>query len=161
MKIEYRAIDTANNVNKILKSTLKTNPYFHSLTSEYAEHGGFKIYKSLTRNSYFGPFIKAHTTVTNINWTGTASKVKMQRVNGSSYHIQLGICIIIIGVIFMLGVKEYMDTGKLLVFDLHVVPLYCIIYILLLELRAITAFKKLSRNIIRLIENEGIEVTKL
>jgi hypothetical protein len=105
--------------------------------------------------------IKAHTTVASINWTGTASKIMMERVNGLSYHIQLGICFVTIGAIFVLAVKEYMNTGNLLEYNLHVIPLYCIIYMLLLELWAILAFKNLSKNIIRLVKKEGIEVTKL
>lgn len=166
MKVEYRVLNSANNINQILKSTLENNKISNwmSLSSKYSEYGGFDIFNSLYYNSsasFLGPFIIAHTTVGNINWSGTACKISIKRENGTTYYFHLGVGIVVIAIIFMIGVQEFIETGKLLDFHLHIIPLICLIYMLLVELLAMSAFRMLSKKIIRLVEKEGIEVSKI
>jgi len=165
-KIEYRAFDKANNINAILKSVVKEKSFGNWLpiSGNYSDDGGFEIYKSFTSTystPYLGPFIKAHTTVVNTNWAKTTSKIIIKRINGASYYTHFFICIIIIALIFIKSLTNYINKSEFLEFEWHITPLFCGIYMLLVELWAMSSFNTISNRIIELVNTDGIEVKKL
>lgn len=165
-KVEYQAFDKANNINTILKSIVKEdslrNQYF--LSGKYSDEGGFEIYKSFISKyskPYLGPFIKVRTTAANTNWAKTASKIVITRINGTSYYTHFFVSIIIIVFVFFKSLTNYIDTGNLLGYYWQITPLLCGIYMLLIELCAVTSFNRLVNKIVDLVRNEGIEVNKI
>ena len=164
-KVEYRTFETANNVNAILKTTFKADrKLWRSLKGKYSDEEGFEMAYDIS-NSYsesnLGPLVKSNVTATNINWTGDVSKVKIRRINGPLYYIQIWLCIIIASIIFLSSLIKYFETGEFQKNEFHIILLICVIYALLIELWSINAFNKLTHEIIDLLNNNGVETEKL
>lgn len=63
--------------------------------------------------------------------------------------------------IFIKSLFHYIETGELLDIDQHLIPIFCGIFILLTELWAITAFRRLNKKILRMIIDENVELEAL
>ncbi len=165
-KVEYRAFESANNLNEFFNAIINSE-YSNELLTLAGKHSkkhGFVIYNDRSTNLLnfsFGSFMMARVITVNTNWSATASKISFLPNKGNFYFFQFYLAILIAGGIFFEEIKELVFYEKSLNYERYIIPLACIIYILLLQLWSIHAFHNLVNRIINILTSEGIDTEKL
>ena len=164
--VEYKVKGGANRLNEIIRTEIKRNTFNkrNNISGEYSDDGGFDLtntFSLLYTEPNLGPLVKLNLRSVNSNSDGTESKLILKRKNGMTYNVHFGFAIFFITLTIIIALYQTFSNGiseSLMIFAL---PIFGVIYILLIELFANTTISNLTKRIEKIMKKEKIEFKKL
>ena len=108
-----------------------------------------------------GPLVKLNLKSVNSNNDGTESKLILKRKNGMTYNIHFWFAIFFIILTIVIAIYQSFTNGVNKSLMIFVLPIFGLIYILLIELFANSTILSLTRRIEKIMTAEKIEYKKL
>ena len=163
--VEYKIKDGANRLNDIIRTEIKrkTLSKRNNISGEYSDDGGFDLsntFSMLSIEPSLGPLVKLNLKSVNVNSDGTESKLVLKRVNGKTYNIHFWFAVFFIVLTVVIGIYQTISNG-IIETSIFVLPIFGMIYILLIELFAYSTISNLIKQIEKIMVAEKIEYKKL
>ena len=108
-----------------------------------------------------GPLVKLNLKSVNSNSDGTESKLILKRKNGMTYNIHFWFAIFFIALTIAIAIYQTLSYGINEGLMTFVLPIFGLIYILLIELFANSTISNLIKQIEKIMVAEKIEYKKL
>jgi hypothetical protein len=160
--VEYRIKDGANRLNEIIRTEInrKTFNKKNNISGEYSDDGGFDLYNTISmlyKGPNLGPLVKLNLKAVNIDSDGTESKMILKRKNELTYHIHFGFAVFFITLTIIIAVYQTFSNGFNESLMIFVLPIFGLIYILLIELFAHSTISNLIKRIEKIMKAKNIE----
>ena len=164
--VEYKVKGEANRLNEIIRTEIKRKAFNkrNNISGDYSDDGGFDLsntFSMLFTEPNLGSLVKLNLKSVNSNKDGTESKLILKRKNGRTYSIHFWFAVFFIASTIVIAVYQTFSNGineSLMIFAL---PLFGLIYILLIELFANSTISNLIKRIEKIMKMEKIEYKKL
>lgn len=163
--VEYRISYGANRLNDIIRTEIKQKIIIkrNSISSEYSDNGGYNVFhrfSMLSTEPSLGPLVKLNLKSVNSKSNETESKLILKRVNGITYNIHFWFAVFFIVLAVIVGVYQTLSKGVIET-SIFVLPIFGLIYILIIELFANSTISNLIKQIEQIMKAERIEYKKL
>ena len=164
--VEYRIKDGANRLNEIIRTEIKRETFNkrNNISGEYSDDGGFDLsntFSMLYTEPNLGPLVKLNLKSVNSNSDGTESKLILKRKNGMTYNLHFWFAVFFIALTIVIAVYQTISNGFNKSLMIFVLPIFGLIYILLIELFANSTISNLIKRIEKIMTAEKIEYKKL
>ncbi len=164
--VEYKVKDPANRLNEIIQIEIKRKTFSkrNNLSGEYSDKGGFDLYNTFTllyTELNLGPFVKLNLNSVDSNNDGTESKLTLKRINGVTFNVQFWFILFFIALTLTISIYQFATNGFNDNFEFLLVPVFGILYFLIIELIAEITIANLIRRIEKIMRKEQIEYKKL
>ena len=162
---EYEIIESAENFNKIVRTELnrKTFGKKYNLSGDYPGYGGIDIYPTISFTVFkpnLGPLVKLNLNCTDTIENGTESKLILNRVNGATYKMQFWFMIFFIALTMIIASYQII-IGNDIGFEMLMLPLFGLIYILIIELISEYTISSLNKKVEKMLNSEKLKYKKL
>ena len=164
--VEYKIKGGANRLNEIIRTEIKRKTFSkrNNISGDYSDDGGFDLsntFSMLYTEPNLGPLVKLNLKSVNSNNDGTESKLILKRKNGMTYNIHFWFAIFFIILTIVIAIYQSFTNGVNKSLMIFVLPIFGLIYILLIELFANSTILSLTRRIEKIMTAEKIEYKKL
>ncbi|NRB84932.1 MAG: hypothetical protein HRU49_14365 [Winogradskyella sp.] len=164
--VEYRIKDGANRLNEIIRTEIKRKTFNkrNNISGEYSDDGGFDLsntFSMLYTEPNLGPLVKLNLKSVNSNSDGTESKLILKRKNGMTYNLHFWFAVFFIALTIVIAVYQTISNGFNRSLMIFVLPIFGLIYILLIELFADSTISNLIKRVEKIMTAEKIEYKKL
>ena len=164
--VEYRIKDGANRLNEIIRTEIKRKTFNkrNNISGEYSDDGGFDLsntFSMLYTEPNLGPLVKLNLKSVNSNSDGTESKLILKRKNGMTYNLHFWFAVFFIALTIVIAVYQTIANGFNKSLMIFVLPIFGLIYILLIELFANSTISNLIKRVEKIMTAEKIEYKKL
>ena len=164
--VEYRIKDGANRLNEIIRTEIKRKTFNkrNNISGEYSDDGGFDLsntFSMLYTEPNLGPLVKLNLKSVNSNSDGTESKLILKRKNGMTYNLHFWFAVFFIALTIVIAVYQTISNGFNKSLMIFVLPIFGLIYILLIELFANSTISNLIKRVEKIMTAEKIEYKKL
>ena len=164
--VEYKVKGGANRLNEIIRTEIKRKTFNkrNNISGEYSDDGGFDLsntFSMLYTEPNLGPLVKLNLKSVNSNSDGTESKLILKRINGMTYNLHFWFAVFFITLTIVIAVYQTFSNGINKSLMIFVLPIFGLIYILLIELFANSTISNLIKRIEKIMAAEKIEFKKL
>ena len=158
---EYKIIESAENFYKIVQTELNKNTLGkkYNLSGDYPDYSGIDIYPTISFAVFkpnLGPLVKLNLNCVNTIESGTKSKLTLNRVNGATYKVQFWFMIFFVTLTLIIALYQII-IGNDIGFEILILPLFGLIYILIIELFSEFTINSLNKKVKKILDSENIE----
>ncbi|AXT19523.1 hypothetical protein D7030_10360 [Flavobacteriaceae bacterium AU392] len=162
---EYRIRESADKFYKTIRTELNRSTFGKqfNLSGEYPDNGGINIYNTISFSVFkpnLGPLVKLNLICANTNQNGTESKLTLKRVNGATYKMQFWFMIFFVSLTLIIALYQII-IGNDIGFSMLKLPLFGLIYILIIELFSEFTINSLNKKVEKILNFEKLKYKKL
>ncbi|MFK7750786.1 MAG: hypothetical protein AB8B65_20505 [Kordia sp.] len=162
---EYIVHESADKFYKTVRTELnrKTFGKKFNLSGDYSDNGGIDIYSTISFAVFepnLGPLVKLNLNCVNTNQNGTESKLTLKRVNGTTYKMQIWFMIFFVALTLIIALYQII-VGNEIGFEMLMLPLFGLIYILIIELFSEFKISSLNKKVEKMLNSEKLKYKKL
>jgi hypothetical protein len=162
---EYIVHESADKFYKTVRTELnrKTFGKKFNLSGDYSDNGGIDIYNTISFAVFqpnLGPLVKLNLNCVNKNKNGTESKLNLKRVNGATYKMQFWFMIFFVSITLIIASYQII-IGNDIGFNMLMLTLFGLIYILIIELFAEFTIESLKKKVEKILKTENLNYKKL
>ena len=162
---EYKIIESAENFYKTVRTELnrKTFGKKYNISGDYPDNGGIDVYKTISFAVFqpnLGPLVKLNLNCVNTNQNGTESKLTLKRVNGATYKAQFWFMLFFVSLTLIIASYQII-IGNDIGFEMLMLPLFGLIYILIIELFSELTISSLNKKVEKMLNSEKLKYKKL
>ena len=163
--VKYEIKEGAYRLNDIIGIEIKRKTFSkrNNISGKYSDDGGFDLsntFSMLSTEPSLGPIVKLNLKLVNSKSDGTESKLILKRVNGKTFNIHIWFAIFFIVLTVVIGIYQTLSNG-IIETSIFVLPIFGLIYILLIEFFANSTISNLIKQIEKIMVAEKIEYKKL
>jgi hypothetical protein len=164
--VKYKVKEKANRLNEIIKTEIKEKAFKkrNNLSGKYSDDGGFDLFNTfsfLYSEPNLGPLVKLNLKSVNSNREGTESNLTLKRINGKNYKAHFWFAVFFITMTFIIAIYQTFVNGINKSLVILVLPIFGLIYLLVIELFASSTISNLIKRIEKIMTEEKIEYVKL
>src|SRR5690606_22371753 len=129
-----------------------------NLSGDYPDNGGINIYSTISFAVFkpnLGPLVKLNLNCVNTNQNGTQSKLTLKRVNGATYKVQFWFMMFFVALTLIIALYQII-IGNDIGFEMLMLPLFGLIYILIIELFSEFTISSLNKKVEKMLNSEKL-----
>ena len=158
---EYTIYKSADEFYKTVRTELnqKTFGKEFNLSGDYPDNGGINIYSTISFAVFkpnLGPLVKLNLNCVNTNQNGTQSKLTLKRVNGATYKVQFWFMMFFVALTLIIALYQII-IGNDIGFEMLMLPLFGLIYILIIELFSEFTISSLNKKVEKMLNSEKLK----
>ena len=153
-------------MNEIIRTEIKRKTFDkrNNISGEYSDNGGFDLtntFSFLYTEPNLGPLVKLNLKSVNSSSDGTESKLTLKRVNGATFNVQFWFILFFIALTLIIAIYQILTEGFKENLGFLTMPIFGILYYLLIELIAEITISNLIKRIEKIMTKEKIKFKKL
>lgn len=164
--IKYSIDRSESKLNEIILDEIKreTKDKKYNLAGEGSIFGGIDVYKHIHLGYAVpstNPLIRLNLKFISLVRDGHKNILRLKRVNGRPYDIHKAIAIVLSIIMAIIAFYQILKYGFAENIAYSIMPIFGIVYFLIVELIARITYKKLCKKVNTIMDAEGITYHKL